>query len=157
MLVRKIAVCVAAAALLAAGGTAYAGATSTATPVASIPATAPHAFHTDKVLAAAAATIGIPYSSLRQAMRAKQTIAEIASAHGVDPARVIAAMVAVAERDFGVAAAAVTSRRSALRYRDAIPRIMERFVYGQANRVVHKGVRAKAIMRLRISASRVVS
>ncbi len=96
-------------------------------------------FHPTKTLQAAANTIGVSYTVLRKSMRS-QTIAAIARAHGVAPAKVANAMAAVAVRNFDASA---KTRRANPRYRRQIPKMMANLVNGTRRRPAHKGAKAK--------------
>jgi hypothetical protein len=96
----------------------------------------------DKVLQAAASTIGISYTALRKAMHSGDTIAAIARGHGVAPAKVANAMATVAERNF---AAAAKAHKVDPRYAKRIPKGMMNRVNGTAPRKpAHRGAKAKA-------------
>jgi hypothetical protein len=99
-------------------------------------------YRNDKVLQAAASSIGISYTTLRKAMHSGETIAAIARAHGVAAAKVANAMAAVAQRNF---AAAAKAHKVDPRYGKRIPKRMTARVNGTTRpKPAHRGVKAKA-------------
>ncbi len=84
-------------------------------------------FHSRATLTAAAKAIGISSDTLRTAMRSGQSIASVATAHGVARTKVVAAMVAVADRNFDATA---KTHHVDTSYRKRIPAIIGHIVDG---------------------------
>ncbi len=88
-------------------------------------------------------TIGIDRKTLRQEIRSGKTIAEIATAHGVDPQSVVDALVAAANQriDTAVAHGRITAERAA-RIKERVSDRIARLVNEWHPRMVRTGTEA---------------
>lgn len=129
---KKLIASAAVSAVLATGGVAVAGAADTpdSAPAAAADGQGARLFRAIQAAAKVAAeTIGVDVSELRDAVRTGKTIAEIATEHGVDPATVVAAVVAAGRTriDEAVTDGRLDEER-ATKLEERLPEIADRLV-----------------------------